>query len=359
MKKIMISFREGGENGGPYNSHKRIMESKLKEKYNFVPLNVKKGRLGLINPSLTWSIIRQIKTEKPDIIHYTGLELIGFHISLACKIINFKNTVLAIHGSSLESTSYSQSKFKINILKILEKLTISFSSKIYCVSEYVNSWPALNSLEKNYGVIYNIVNNSNENNSLLSKNSKQSEEISVISTGRVEVEKGFQDLEKIIKESNSIHGIKFYIIGDGNYLEIMKRNLDEEIKKGKVEFLGYMKDVNPFLAFGDVFIMPSHHETFCMSLAEARSYNMILLGSKIGGIPEIIEDGVNGHTYDVGDWKSYVSFLESVTENKSLYNSWKSKVLKVEHEKFHTNDILYKLNDLYDSFFKLENKKRK
>lgn len=61
MKKIMISFREGGENGGPYNSHKRIMESQLNNKYDFVPLILPKGRLGMFNPKVTLSLIKQIK----------------------------------------------------------------------------------------------------------------------------------------------------------------------------------------------------------------------------------------------------------------------------------------------------------
>lgn len=32
MKKIMVTFRKGAENGGPYNSHKRLIESRLKDK---------------------------------------------------------------------------------------------------------------------------------------------------------------------------------------------------------------------------------------------------------------------------------------------------------------------------------------
>ena len=79
MKKIMLTLREGGENGGPYNSHRRIMNSKLNKKYQFIPLIIPRGRLGILNIKLTRYIIGQIKKYKPDIIHFTGLELIGFH----------------------------------------------------------------------------------------------------------------------------------------------------------------------------------------------------------------------------------------------------------------------------------------
>ena len=37
VPKVLITFRKGGENGGPYQSHQRIMESSLKEEFEFIP----------------------------------------------------------------------------------------------------------------------------------------------------------------------------------------------------------------------------------------------------------------------------------------------------------------------------------
>jgi len=49
--KILITFREGGQNGGPFISHKRILESELRKKYDLVAFYIPNARK-LRNPKI-------------------------------------------------------------------------------------------------------------------------------------------------------------------------------------------------------------------------------------------------------------------------------------------------------------------
>lgn len=349
MKTIMISFREGGENGGPYNSHKRIMESELKNKYKFVPLILPKGRLGILNPKVTISLIKQIKKHKPHAIHFTGLELSGFHVALACKIIGFKNTILAVHGSTNESMYYSKKFLKQKVIIFLERLTLDWSKKIFTVSDYVSSWKTIEGTSKNFGTIYNIVEDNSEIKYDLRKEiDLKKSDIVIVSTGRIEIEKGFGLIEKIIKKTNDLKNIKYVIVGEGNYLNQMKINLKSEIQNKNVHFMGYREEVHSILNSCDVFLLPSYHETLCMSLAEARIKGLILLGSNVGGIPEIIDNKGNGFLFEVNECRDYIKLIKKISLEEKYYNSLKNQVSKVDNGKFSTNNILSKLDQLYE-----------
>ena len=61
--KIIVVFREDGYNGGPYISHKRIVESPLCEKYDFVPIYIKNAR-DLRKAANFINLIKEIKAKK-------------------------------------------------------------------------------------------------------------------------------------------------------------------------------------------------------------------------------------------------------------------------------------------------------
>ncbi|MEF3193461.1 MAG: glycosyltransferase, partial [Halothiobacillaceae bacterium] len=63
---------------------------------------------------------------------------------------------------------------------------------------------------------------------------------------------------------------------------------------GRVRFLGQQEDIFPALAAMDVFLAPSRREALGLSLIEAAGMGLPLLGSQIGGIPEIITTEHNG-----------------------------------------------------------------
>jgi glycosyltransferase involved in cell wall biosynthesis len=66
-------------------------------------------------------------------------------------------------------------------------------------------------------------------------------------------------------------------------------------------FVPFQQNVAPFYNLVDAIILPSEKEGFGRVLLEAGAMSKPAIGSRVGGIPEIIEDGVNGRLFDVGD----------------------------------------------------------
>jgi glycosyltransferase involved in cell wall biosynthesis len=57
---------------------------------------------------------------------------------------------------------------------------------------------------------------------------------------------------------------------------------------------GFIADPRPYLSQADVFILPSHREAFGIAIAEAREAGCAIVGTNVGGIPEVLEGGRSG-----------------------------------------------------------------
>jgi glycosyltransferase involved in cell wall biosynthesis len=89
--------------------------------------------------------------------------------------------------------------------------------------------------------------------------------------------------------------VKFLIIGDGP----LKRELEilaEELGiRENVIFTGWRDDVQQLYRIMDIFVLSSHMEGMPVTLLEAMFNQVPIVATKIGGIPEVIEDGVTGY----------------------------------------------------------------
>lgn len=344
----MIAFREGSENGGPYNSNLRIINSNLKEKYKFVPLIVPKGRMGLFNIRIIKNLVAQINSVHPDVVQIIGLELIGYYLALACHIAKIKNVIVAIHGSTTESIEFNRNPFKKFIMEQLEKFTLKTGKLTFGVSDYVYSIKNVAKCSKNYfGTIYNMLlidQNIYNINDVKKELNIDNDCIVVMSTGRITEEKGFGVLTKVIKHYYNDSKIIFVIAGDGEYKQKMEELLAEQIINGQVKLLGYRSDISKILTAGDIFVMSSYHETLCMSLLEAGQKGLALIGSDVGGIREIISDGDNGYLVKVGDFNGIIEKI-NILKDIEILNNMKQRAKESIITKF-SNDITIKKLDL-------------
>jgi len=357
---VMISFREGGENGGPYNSHKRIIESSLKEKYNFIPLVIPKGRIGVFNIRIIRKLRKEILVNNPDIVHFTGLQLEGFHIALACRLANLKKCVVAIHGSTRESLGYA--KWKKMVINLLEILTLRLVSHSYGVSDYVGSWDLIQYSNNYFGTIYNLPylkKNYKYENQILFRDEYgiDKNDILIVSTGRITEEKGYGVLLNIILKMNIPTNLKFIIIGEGSYLSTFKEQIMVNKKNDSVLCLGYREDIIRILHECDIFIMPSLHETLCMSVLEAGYCGLPSLVSKVGGLPEIIEQNYNGYLVEANNEKEFIKYLHLLVSDEVLRKKMGKNAKLLVESKFNTITIINKIDIMYKAILNNETTK--
>ncbi len=83
----------------------------------------------------------------------------------------------------------------------------------------------------------------------------------------------------------------------------------------RVRFVGARRDVAPLLAASDIFVLPSETESFGLAALEAMSSGLPVVASRVGGLPEVVEDGVCGRLVPVGDVDAIAASLTALVED--------------------------------------------
>ena len=87
---------------------------------------------------------------------------------------------------------------------------------------------------------------------------------------------------------------RLLLVGDGPELATAYRLGRELGISGLVHAVGAQEEVLPLLSIGDVFLLPSAQESFGLAALEAMACEVPVVASRVGGIPEVIEDEVTG-----------------------------------------------------------------
>ena len=95
---------------------------------------------------------------------------------------------------------------------------------------------------------------------------------------------------------------KLILVGDGPKLEELKQLSKELGIEKSVVFLGYIAHeqliADNILLLGDIFVTASKTENQPMSILEAMSFGLPIIGANAKGIPELISDGQNGMLFE-------------------------------------------------------------
>jgi len=93
----------------------------------------------------------------------------------------------------------------------------------------------------------------------------------------------------------------FLLIGGGNRIEELRSQVHQHGLADRIRLLGKVTDVHPFLRVLDVLMLTSNSEGKPMSLLEGMSHGLPVVATRVGGIPELVEDGENGFLFQPGD----------------------------------------------------------
>lgn len=111
--------------------------------------------------------------------------------------------------------------------------------------------------------------------------------------------------------------IQVNIAGSGSS-EISLRSLARELNVAeRVCFLGWRQDIRALLSGWDLLAMPSLDEGFPLSALEAMAAARPVLASRVGGLPEIVVDGVTGYLIPPGDIEGLVRHLAELANDRA------------------------------------------
>lgn len=193
--------------------------------------------------------------------------------------------------------------FKTKFFLYLEKFTALFTDKIITLTE-VEKEEHLNlriAPPEKFVTIFSGVEMEpflkiNVDRNMKRKEFNLSEDVKVVGTvARLVPIKGhkylLQAIPKIVKE---VSGVKFLLVGDGPLRAELESLADELGIADYVIFCGLRDDVPEILSILNLFVLPSLNEGMGKAIIEAEAAQLPVIATSVGGIKEIVVDGVTG-----------------------------------------------------------------
>lgn len=247
------------------------------------------------------------------VIHHCTIALQIYYLLLNGRFKQ-KKYVMTMHSCFVKKWNYNYgSRIKNKCAEFTLKFSLNNSDKIIFVSNagkesYINNF---NIEDCKTAVIYNGIELPD-----CRMNSENEGYYRITYIGRIEEIKGLQLLiDAIPKLLENNYNVKVWIIGEGSYNEELQEKVKREGLEGYIKFLGAKRDIEWYLLRTDVFVYPSVcEEVFGISIVEAMSYGVPCVSNRVGGIPEIIENNMNGYISENRSGKGVFDAISKVLD---------------------------------------------
>jgi glycosyltransferase involved in cell wall biosynthesis len=313
--------------------------------------------------------LRKIKNFDPiDIIH-ANLPLVP---SFAIPIDVGRTVISTVHSTwkgEAEAIKYepynrlnSNEKFMVSfnwLLKFFEEKTIEKSKKIIAVSDFTRRelLKYYNIKENQISVIHNGVDIKKFSPSLNKDKVKQElglkkEDVNILTVGRLYARKGlFTLIKSMSKVYKKFENVKLIISGKGQSNEMTKLvNYAEKLGiRKRIIFTGYFPDAKlpKLYQAADIFAFSTFYENLPFAVLEALSSRLPVVTTKVGGIPEMIDDGKNGFLVPQANSMELADKIEYLIENPAKATEMAYCARKTIEDKFDWKIIVKKVIRVY------------
>lgn len=295
-----------------------------------------------------------IDREKLDILHVHYAMPHAICAILAKEIAKHKVKIITtLHGTDITVLGYDAT------FKNMIKYGIEQSDAVTAVSNsLVTDTKKHLNIKKDIKVIYNFVNEKEYYQKSLPDLKEyyhlQADEKIIIHISNFRKVKRINDVihtfNEVIKEVDA----KLLLVGDGP--EVSRAN--ELIKKLGIEkhvlFLGKQKNISELLSIADIKLLLSEQESFGLVLLEAMSCKVACIGTNIGGVPEVIEQGETGYVVNLGDYKQAAKYAIDLLTDDKLYKKITDNASNRAISEFHSDKIVEDYLNLYEKVLNQE-----
>jgi glycosyltransferase involved in cell wall biosynthesis len=257
-----------------------------------------------------------MKSEAFDIVH-SSLFFANYHSTLAGTLAKIPLIITEEHG---EHSFHLKTRYWFH--RLIGRLIARLSDVILCCSDAMKK-----DIQRLYHVPeikIKVIKNMVEDETLHVSRSRKTirhelqlpEQATVLGTvsslSRIKNQRLLIDLLYRFKEKE----LFLVFVGDGPLKEELKKYAISLDISSKVRFTGWRDDVANILNSLDVFILPSISEGMPISLLEAMSMGLPCIATRVGGIEELLSDGVTGKLVEVNNHGELANALAWVLDNR-------------------------------------------
>lgn len=268
-------------------------------------------------------LLRIIKTERPDVIHLNSSKVGGIG-ALAARIAGVPHIIFTAHGWAFNEDRSFISRL---IIKLLHFITILFSHKTIAVSKAVAKEAPAWGIRDKVTVIHQPAT---PTENILDKNAarmKLTEKLlSIRDDGRLWIgivaelhkNKGISYAIQAMSDPEIHKKAILVVVGGGQEGSALALQIHENNLEGSVFLLGFEPEAARIMPAFDIFLLPSLTEAFGYVLLEAGFAGLPVVASRVGGIPEIIDDGKTGLLVPPGDSLAISGALKRFIDSSNL-----------------------------------------
>lgn len=313
-----------------------------------------------------FDLLKILKEKKPDILHLNSSKISGLG-ALAGRIAHVPNIIFTSHGWAFNEDRNIISKI---IIKFLHWLTIILSHRTIAVSyglmKQMNNLPFINKK-------ITVIHNSTDNVDIMGKDEavKSLKEINKVfsdevdknnikntiilgSVGELHHVKGYEysliSLAKIINSENYKNlnkKILYLIFGEGEDRNNIENLINKLNLRDNVILFGHIKKASRYFKAFDIFLLPSISESFGYVLLEAGLASIPCIASNTGGIPEIIEDKVNGILVQTKNPDDITKAIEYYLQNPEIIKTFGEKLFNKVKSEFSIENMIKGTINIY------------
>ncbi|MBD7936089.1 N-acetyl-alpha-D-glucosaminyl L-malate synthase BshA [Cytobacillus sp. Sa5YUA1] len=140
---------------------------------------------------------------------------------------------------------------------------------------------------------------------------------------------------------------KLLLVGDGPQMSDISKLVDQLSLQQQVIFLGKQDNLAELYSISDLMLLLSEKESFGLVALEAMACNVPCIGTNVGGIPEVIQNGVNGYICELGDIESVAAVALNILQDEKLHTKLSLQAKESVLTSFHADKIVSQYEQLY------------
>ncbi len=140
---------------------------------------------------------------------------------------------------------------------------------------------------------------------------------------------------------------RLMLIGDGPDRSLAEHLARQYGIQDRIHFLGKQDEVHDLLPLADLMLLPSEMESFGLAALEAMACHVPAIATRVGGVPELIDDTVSGLLFPVGDVESMATAAIALLQDQPRLEAMSEAARATAQQRFCTTRII----PLYEQFY--------